>query len=81
MMKRVDNAVYAAFTDGADMEAGFSVMGVANGGVGYAMDEHNASLVSAEMQAVVEAASAKIVSGELAVHDYMSDDSCPALTF
>lgn len=81
MMKRVDNAVYAAFTDGADMEAGFSVMGVANGGVGYAMDEHNASLVSAEMQAVVEAASAKIASGELAVHDYMSDDSCPALTF
>jgi basic membrane protein A len=37
--------------------------------------------VSAEMQAAVEDAKAKIISGEIAVHDYMSDDSCPALTF
>ncbi|PCJ10039.1 MAG: BMP family ABC transporter substrate-binding protein [Rhodobacteraceae bacterium] len=81
MMKRVDNAVFAAFTDGADMETGFNVMGLANGGVGYALDENNASLVSAEMQASVDAASAKIASGELVVHDYMSDDSCPALNF
>jgi len=56
-------------------------MGLSNGGVGYAMDEHNASLVSADMQAAVDAASAKIASGELTVHDYTSDDSCPALTF
>ncbi|MHA6263433.1 BMP family lipoprotein [Arenibacterium sp. CAU 1754] len=81
MMKRVDNAVYAAFTDGPDMETGFNVMGLANGGVGYAMDDNNAALVSAEMQAAVDAASAKIASGELKVHDYMSDDSCPVLSF
>ena len=81
MMKRVDNAVFAAFTDGVDMETGFNVMGLANGGVGYAMDDNNASLVSADMQSAVDAASAKIASGELAVHDYMSDDSCPALNF
>jgi len=81
MMKRVDNAVFAAFTDGVDMETGFNVMGLANGGVGYAMDDNNASLVSADMQSSVDAASAKIASGELAVHDYMSDDSCPALNF
>ncbi len=81
MMKRVDNAVYEAFTDGPDMETGFSVMGLANGGVGYALDDNNAPLVSADMQAMVDEAAAKIASGELKVHDYMSDDSCPALTF
>ena len=81
MMKRVDNAVFQAFTDGPDMETGFNVMGLANGGVGYALDDNNASLVSAEMQAAVDEASAAIASGELAVHDYMSDDSCPALSF
>ena len=81
MMKRVDNAVYEAFSDGADMETGFSVMGLANGGVGYALDDNNAPLVSEEMKAMVDAAAAKIASGELKVHDYMSDDSCPALSF
>ncbi|MEO0357629.1 MAG: BMP family ABC transporter substrate-binding protein [Pseudomonadota bacterium] len=81
MMKRVDNAVYQAFTDGAGLEAGFNVMGLANEGVGYAVDEHNAELVSPEMTQMVEAAKVKIVSGELSVHDYMSDESCPALDF
>jgi len=77
MMKRVDNAVYDAMTAGVDMETGFNIMGIANGGIGYAMDEHNAPLVSADMQAAVDAASAKIASGELMVHDYMTDNTCP----
>ncbi|MEP3674283.1 BMP family ABC transporter substrate-binding protein [Sulfitobacter sp.] len=81
MLKRVDNAVYQAMTDGPGMEKGFNVMGIANGGVGYAMDEFNASLVTPEMQAQVDAAAEKIASGELSVHDYMTDDSCPALSF
>jgi basic membrane protein A len=81
MMKRVDNAVYSAFKDGVDMETGFMVMGLANGGVGYAMDEHNESLVPASMKNAVDEAANQIASGELAVHDYMSDDSCPVLDF
>lgn len=81
MMKRVDNAVYQAFKEGTDIQPGITVMGLANEGVGYAMDEHNASLVTAEMQAAVDAAAEKIKAGELVVHDYMSDDSCPAATF
>jgi len=81
MLKRVDNAVYQAMKDGPEMETGFNVMGIANGGIGYAMDDNNASLVTAEMQAMVDDAVAKISSGELMVHDYMSDDSCPALSF
>lgn len=77
MMKRVDNAVYDAMTSGVDLEVGFNIMGVANGGIDYAMDEHNAALVSADMKSAVDAAKAKIASGELAVHDYMSDNTCP----
>lgn len=81
MMKRVDNAVYDAFKAGADLEAGFNVMGLSNGGVGYALDENNADLITDEMKAAVDAASAQIASGELVVHDYMSDETCPALDF
>ncbi|GAA3863237.1 BMP family ABC transporter substrate-binding protein [Celeribacter arenosi] len=78
MVKRVDNAVYEAFTAGEDLEAGIFVMGLANDGVGVAMDEYNADLVTPEMLAAVEDAKAKIISGEIVVHDYMSDESCPA---
>lgn len=81
MLKRVDNAVFQAMSDGPGMEKGFNVMGLANGGVGYAMDEFNADLVSSDMQAAVDDAASKIASGDLAVHDYTSDDSCPALSF
>ena len=75
MIKRVDNAVFDA------MEKGFNVMGVGNEGVGVAIDEHNKALVTAEMQAAVDEAAAKIADGSLEVHDYMSDDSCPSLSF
>ncbi|MDQ2092129.1 BMP family lipoprotein [Marimonas arenosa] len=78
MMKRVDNAVYEAMKSGTDLETGINVMGIANGGIDYALDEHNAALVDEAMKAAVDAAKAKIASGELQVHDYMSDNSCPA---
>ncbi|MEK0162350.1 BMP family ABC transporter substrate-binding protein [Phaeobacter sp. JH18-32] len=81
MMKRVDNAVFEAFSDGPDLETGFSVMGLSNGGVGFAVDDNNASLITEEMQAAADEAAAKIATGEITVHDYMSDDSCPALSF
>ncbi len=81
MMKRVDVAVYNAFTEGTDLKPGVTVLDLAADGVGYAMDENNASLVTPEMQAAVDAAAAKIKSGELKVHDYMSDNTCPAATF
>ena len=81
MLKRVDNAVYEAFKEGENLTPGINVMGLANDGVGYAMDENNASLVTADMQAKVDEAAAKIKSGEIKVHDYMSDNTCPAATF
>ncbi len=81
MLKRVDVAVYNILTAGEDLEVGKVTLNLSDDGVGYAMDENNADLVTAEMQASVEDAKAKIISGELSVHDYTSDDSCPALNF
>lgn len=78
MLKQVDQAVFDAFSAGADMETGVVVMDLAANGVGYAMDEHNAALVTAEMQTAVEAARAAIIAGELKVHDFTSDSTCPA---
>lgn len=81
MLKRVDVAVYNAFKDSADgnFTAGYQELGLAEDGVGYAMDENNAALVTDEMKAAVEAAKAKIASGELMVHDYTTDSACPVM--
>jgi len=77
MLKRVDVAVYNAFSAGPDLKPGFNVLGLAEGGVDYALDEYNKDLVTADMKAAVEEAKAKIIAGEIVVHDYMSDNSCP----
>jgi basic membrane protein A len=82
MLKRVDVAVYDSMKAGAAMETGgFTTLGLAEDGVGYAMDANNASLVSDEMKAAVEDAKAKIISGDLEVVAYYANDSCPALDF
>ncbi len=80
MLKRVDVAVASAFEDGTtgNWTSGFNVMGLANGGVGWALDENNADLITDEMKAKVEELSAKIQSGEIVVHDYTTTSSCPA---
>lgn len=80
MMKRVDVAVYNAFKDGSEggnWTTGFNVLGLAEGGVDLAMDDNNKPLVTDEMMKAVEDAKAKIIAGEVVVHDYMSDESCP----
>ena len=77
MLKRVDNAVYDAFRQGEDLETGNFSMGVANGGIDYALDENNAEIFTDDMKAAVDAAKAGIIDGSISVHDYRSDDSCP----
>ncbi len=57
--------------------SGIQVLGLAEEGVGWALDEHNAELVTDEMKAAVEKARDAIISGEIAVHDYTSDNTCP----
>ena len=79
MLKRVDVAVYDSFMAGKDgnFQSGINVLGLKEGGVDYAMDDNNKSLVSEDMMKAVEDAKAKIIAGEIEVHDYMSDNACP----
>ncbi|MCV2401748.1 BMP family ABC transporter substrate-binding protein [Marinomonas sp. C2222] len=78
MVKRVDQAAYNTYKD-AEMgtwKSGIVVLGLAEGGVDWALDDNNASLVTAEMKAKVEDIRSKIISGDIKVHDYMSDSTC-----
>ena len=79
MLKRVDVAVYDALMDAHNGEwtPGVQVLGLAEDGVGWALDEHNEDLITPEMIEAVEAAEQAIVSGEIQVHDYTTDGSCP----
>jgi basic membrane protein A len=36
------------------------------------------ALITDEMRAIVEEAKEAIISGEVVVHDYMADNTCPA---
>ncbi len=79
MLKRVDLAVYNAFktTQDGTWKPGLQVLGLAEDGVGWALDENNQSLVSDEMKAKVEQAKKDIVAGTIQVHDYTADSACP----
>lgn len=81
MVKRVDVAVYNAFMDSKEgtFEPGFNALGLEADGVGWALDENNADLVTDEMKTAVEKAKADIIAGSISVHDYMSSDSCPVM--
>lgn len=81
MVKRVDNAVYEAFEAGENLEPGASILGLKDEGVGYALDDNNASLITDEAKAKLDEVAEKIKSGEIKVHDYYSDNTCPALSF
>ncbi|MBM6551999.1 BMP family lipoprotein [Marinomonas ostreistagni] len=78
MVKRVDAAAYKVFEEAQNdtWQPGIEVLGLADGGVDWALDEHNQALISDEMKASMADIKAKIISGEISVHDYMSDSSC-----
>ena len=79
MVKRVDNAVYDAFTAAKDgkWESGVVTLGLKEDGVGYTVDENNKDLITDEMKAAAEKAKQDIIAGTIAVHDYTTDSSCP----
>jgi basic membrane protein A len=78
MLKRVDIAAYNTMMDGMNgtFDAGVKSLGLAEDGVGWSLDEHNAALITDDMKAALDAASAKIISGEIDVHDYRSNEAC-----
>jgi len=73
VLKRVDHAVYQAFNG---VKPGVTALGLKEGGVGLAMDEHNARLVTPAMRARLDTAQADIVSGKLKVIDYTIAMTC-----
>lgn len=79
MVKRVDLAVYNAFSDVKNdkFTPGVQALGIKEDGVAWAYDDNNKPLITPEMLAAVEKAKADIISGAVKVHDYMSDNSCP----
>ena len=78
MVKRVGEATYQSYkaAQNGTWVPGVQVMGLAEGGVDWALDEHNRGLVTPQMEARVNDVKAKIIAGEIVVHDYMSDNTC-----
>ena len=78
MVKRVDVAAYSAFSDAlaGTWEPGVLNLGLAEQGVGWALDEHNQPLVTDEMMAALDAAREAIIGGGLSVVDYREANAC-----
>ena len=76
VLKRVDLAVYQAFKG---VTPGVTALGLAEGSVGLAMDEHNTALVTSAMRERLERARNEIVDGRLKVVDYTVANACTAV--
>jgi basic membrane protein A and related proteins len=71
MVKRVDLAVYQSFRAAKDggWQPGIRSLGLAEDGVGFALDEYNAALLTPAMRDRVAVARAEIVAGKIVVPD------------
>ena len=78
MLKRVDVAAYEAFRTALDStwQPGIKALGLAEGGVDIAIDEHNEPLLTEEMKATVEEVRQQIIDGEIYVLDYRLTNAC-----
>jgi basic membrane protein A and related proteins len=74
MIKRVDLAVYETFKAAKEgsWKSGVRSLGVAEGGVGYSIDQYNRSLITPDMEKRLQQARAEIVAGKIKVTDYMA---------
>ncbi len=79
MLKRVDVAAYEFFKTGYDgsWRPGFKILGLAQDGVGWSLDEHNSNLITSTMKKKVTQIRKDIIAGNIKVHDYMSNNKCP----
>ncbi len=74
MVKQIESSVYGVISETIDgtFMGGVRYQGLADGGVDYALDEHNRSELSDEIIATVESLRAKIISGEIVVPNEVS---------
>lgn len=79
MFKLVGDAAYDSYEAAMNgtWDPAMRVLGLAENGVGWALDEYNRDMISAEMEARVNEVRASIISGDIVVHDYTTDNSCP----
>ncbi|MBI3285722.1 MAG: BMP family ABC transporter substrate-binding protein [Burkholderiales bacterium] len=79
MVKRVDQAIYDSFMQmkNGSWKAGVISKGLKEGGVDWALDKDNRSVVSADVEKRVNAARQDIVSGKVKVVDYRAANKCP----
>ncbi|MDD9800085.1 MAG: BMP family ABC transporter substrate-binding protein [Gammaproteobacteria bacterium] len=79
MLKGVDRAVYRMYeqAQGGEWASGVTVLGIKEGGIDWALDEHNRALITAAMESAVTRARTGIINGDIAVHDYMKENTCP----
>ena len=79
MVKRVDLVAYQSFkaAAGGTWKGGLQVLGLKEGGVDWALDQHNDKLVTPAMRRQMDTVKAGIISGSIKVHDYMSNNTCP----
>lgn len=79
MLKRVDNAIYDSFMQvkNGTWKAGTISKGLQDGGVDWALDQHNRKLITPEIEKRVKAAAQDINSGKIKVIDYRAANSCP----
>ena len=71
-VKRVDVAVYKTIMDAKNgtWKGGPIVLGLAEQGVGYSLDEYNRALITPAMEAKLEQAKADIIAGKIKVTEY-----------
>ena len=78
MLKRVDVAVQEVFARaGGGFEPGIVSLGVAEGGIGWALDAHNRDLITPEMEEAATEAADLIAEGRVKVHDSTTEGPCP----
>ncbi len=78
MLKRGDNAAYNVFKSAEEgtWEPGHVVLGLAEDGVGWALDENNEGLITDQMKATLDDIAMQIVAGDIAVHNYTDNNEC-----
>ncbi len=79
MIKRIDQAVFDTLTlaRANTWKPGLLKMGLKEGGVDWALDQHNRALISAEMEKKITQARQQIIDGKLDVVDFRTKNTCP----
>lgn len=74
-VKRVDVAVYKAFAaaKAGTWKPGQLLLGLAEDGIDYSLDEYNRALITPEMEAKLKQAKAEIIAGKLKVPEYTAE--------